>query len=395
MTGSLQTKNDKFYIVLNTRDANGKRKNKWISTGLEVKGNKKRAEKLLRNALAEYEKREKLVHSDMTFADAIREWLRGTEIRIDQSTYQSYTELTRTQILPYFDALGVKLIDVDRKTLQAYIDEKHRNGRLDGTGGLSPATIRHHKNVLFQTLRDAVKNDLIHSNPCEFVALPQKQRHEASFYTADQCNALFNAIRYEPLYPLIKVTAVYGLRRSETLGLKWDSIDFNDGRVTIKHTVVRHISLIEKDKTKNASSYRSFPLLPEMRSLFLDLKRQDEENRKLFGRSYTQSEYIFKWADGRPFAPDFVTQKFATLLKKHDLPHIRFHDLRHSCASNLLAMGFNLKDVSEWLGHSDIQITANTYAHLDVTRKQAMADKLGAAFSAHNGNVLEKALEKR
>ena len=368
-------------MVINLHDASGKRKSKWIPTNLKVKGNKKHAEKLLRDTLTEYEKREKFIHSDMTFADAIRQWLSDTEIRVDKATFQSYTELTRTQVLPYFDALGIKLIDVDRQTLQAYINEKHKNGRRDGKGGLSPATIRHHKNVLFQTLRDAVKNNIIPSNPCEYIALPQKQRHEASFYKPDQCNALFEAIRDQDIYPIVKVAAVYGLRRSEALGLKWDSVDFNNGIMTIKHTVVRHITVIEKDKTKNASSYRSFPLLPEIRALFLDLKAQIEENSKLFGNSFVQNDYIFRWADGRPFAPEFVTQKFNKLLKQNNLPHIRFHDLRHSCASNLLAMGFNLKDISEWLGHSDIQITANIYSHLDVTRKQAMADKIGAALS--------------
>ena len=136
-------------------------------------------------------------------------------------------------------------------------------------------------------------------------------------------------------------------------------MDFMKGIMTIKHTVVRHITVIEKDKTKNVSSYRSFPLLPEIRALFLDLRAQSEENSKLFGNNYVQNDYIFRWADGRPFAPDFVTQKFNKLLKQNNLPHIRFRDLRHSCASNLLAMGFNLKDISEWLGHSDIQITAN------------------------------------
>ena len=381
MTGSLQTKNDKFYIVLNIYDKTGKRKNKWLSTNLEVKGNKKRAEKLLRDKLTEYEKREKLVHSDMTFADAVRAWLRGCEIRIDKVTYQGYAETVKRHIAPYFDSLGVTLIDVDRKILQAYIDEKHCNGRLDGKGGLSPKSIRHHKNVLYQTLKDAVINGVLAANPCEYLKLPPSERHEASFYNAEQLTTLLEATRDEPIYPLVKVTAVYGLRRSEVLGLKWDSIDFTNGFVTIKHTVVKQITTVEKDKTKNTASYRSFPLMPEIRELFLDLKQQETTNREIFGDSYAKNDYIFKWSDGRPFAPDFVTGKFNKLLKQHNLPHIRFHDLRHSCASNLLAMGFNLKDISEWLGHSDIQITANIYSHLDVTRKQAIADKIGAALN--------------
>jgi len=86
--------------------------------------------------------------------------------------------------------------------------------------------------------------------------------------------------------------------------------------------------------------------------------------------------------DGRPFAPDFVLQKFDKLLKQYSFPHIRFHELRHSCASVLISMGFSLKDIQEWLGHSDIRMTANTYSHLDVTRKLNMAEKLGNQLGA-------------
>ncbi|NLG05617.1 MAG: tyrosine-type recombinase/integrase [Clostridia bacterium] len=237
MTGSLQIKKDKYYIVLNTYDAHGNRKPKWISTGLAEKGNKKRAEKMLRDTLREYEEREKLIKSDMLFSDAVRQWLLDSAIRVDAVTLQGYEALARVHILPYFDDLQIKLIDLDRHILQKYIDEKYRNGRTDGKGGLSPASLRLHKNVLYQTLTDAVLNELILSNPCEYVQLPQMQRYESKFYTADQLNALLEAIKDESLYPLIKITSVYGLRRSEVLGLKWDSIDFDAGIVTIKHTV--------------------------------------------------------------------------------------------------------------------------------------------------------------
>lgn len=114
------------------------------------------------------------------------------------------------------------------------------------------------------------------------------QRYEADFYNAEQLNSLLEAIKGEPLYPLIKVTAVYGLRRSEVLGLKWDSVDFENGTLTIKHTVVQVEKLVEKDKTKNASSHRSFPLIPEIKEILLELRKQETLNRKLFGRSYVK-----------------------------------------------------------------------------------------------------------
>ena len=380
MTGSLQMKKDNYYIVINTQDNNGKRKQKWISTGLTVKGNKKKAEKLLRDTLREYEAKEGRVHTDMLFSDAVRQWLENVATRIDEVTLQGYTALAKKHILPYFDKLQIKLVDVDRRTLQKYIDEKYKNGRIDGKGGLSPRSMRLHKNILYQTLKEAVRDELIPSNPCECVTLPQMQRYEASFYNAEQLNILLEAIKDEPLYPLIKVTAVYGLRRSEVLGLKWDSVDFVNGTLTIKHTVVQIEKLVEKDKTKNASSHRSFPLIPEIKEMLLELKKQETLNRKLFGRSYVNNDYIFKWDDGRPFPPDYVTQRFSRLLEINNLPHIRFHELRHSCASLLVNAGFTLKDIQEWLGHADIKMTANIYSHLDVKRKQNIADKLSGSL---------------
>ena len=85
---------------------------------------------------------------------------------------------------------------------------------------------------------------------------------------------------------------------------------------------------------------------------------------------------MFRWPDGRPFSPDYVSDKFPRLLKANNMPKIRFHELRHSAASNLLSMGFSLKDVQEWLGHSDIKTTANIYGHLDAKRKKSMAEAL-------------------
>ena len=376
MTGSLQIKNNTYYIVINTYDRSGKRRQKWLTTGLPIKGNKKRAEQMLREKLREFELRENLVYSDMLFSDAVRQWLKASAVRVDEVTYQGYECLVKSQILPYFDALGIKLLDVNRRVLQAYIDEKFENGRKDGKGGLSARSLRLHKNVLYQTLKDAVRDELIPSNPCEQVILPQMQRYEAKYYTAEQLNTLLAAIRDEPLYPLVKLTAVYGLRRSEVLGLKWDSVDFENGTVTIKYTVTKVLETVEKDKTKNASSRRSFPLVPEVRAILLELKEQEKANRKLFGKAYAENNYIFKWDDGRPFAPDYVTHRFRKLLSNKGLPPIRFHELRHSCASYLINMGFTLKDVQEWLGHSDIKMTANIYSHLDVSRKKNMADAL-------------------
>ena len=116
----------------------------------------------------------------------------------------------------------------------------------------------------------------------------------------------------------------------------------------------------------------------EIRNIFLALTAEQEEDRRLFGKGYQENDYVFKWPDGHPFATDYVTKYFAKMLKRCGLPHIRFHELRHSCASILLNDGCSLKDVQEWLGHANIQMTANIYGHLDLGRKQTVAENLSA-----------------
>ena len=375
MTGSLTVKNGKYYAVLNAYE-NGKRKKKWISTNLPEKGNKRKAEQFLREKLAEYERMEGIVHSDVKFSDYVRVWLEQIARKVDEVTMQGYNTLAESHILPYFDELGIALIDVDYKVIQRYIDTKHKTGRIDGKGGLSPRSLKLHKNIINQALNLAVQNKLLPANPCQFVVLPQALRYESAYYNDKQLKNLFVALQDDPMLPLVKITALYGLRRSELLGLQWDSIDFEAKTMTIRHTVSKVTEVVAKDKTKNASSRRTFPLTPEALEILKKAKCQEEQNRIAFGREYQENGYVFKWADGHTYSPDYLSHRFNDLLKKHNLPHIRFHELRHSCASMLIGMGWTLKDVQEWLGHSDIKMTANIYSHIEVGRKRDMANSL-------------------
>ena len=382
MTGSLAIKHGKYYAVLNVYE-DGKRKKKWISSGLPEKGNKRKAEAFLREKIAEYERLEGIVKTDILFADYIRHWLTHIARKVDEVTMQGYQTLADGHILPYFDQHKVPLREVDHKLIQRYMDEKYTSGRKDSKGGLAPRSLRLHKNILNQALNLAVQDKLIPANPCQFVVLPQNVRYESNFCTAQQLRDIFEALRGDDLLPLVKITALYGLRRSELLGLQWDSIDFERKTMTIRHTVSKVTKVVAKDKTKNASSHRSLPLTPDAEAIFRRAKELEEQNRLAFGREYQENSYVFKWPDGHPYSPDYISHRFSDLLKKHGLPHIRFHELRHSCASMLLDMGFTLKDVQEWLGHSDIKMTANIYAHLDTARKSSIAasltDKFGVA----------------
>ena len=175
MTGSLTVKGGKYYAVLNIYE-NGKRKPKWINSGLPEKGNKRKAEAFLREKIAEYERMEGIVQTDILFADYIRHWLTHIARKVDEVTMQGYKTLADGHILPYFDQKKVPVRSLDHTMIQRYMDEKYQNGRLDGKGGLSPRSLRLHKNIISQALDLAVQSKLIPANPCQFVELPQNVR---------------------------------------------------------------------------------------------------------------------------------------------------------------------------------------------------------------------------
>ena len=385
MTASLRVKNDKYYVVL-THTTDGKKNQTWVSTGLSVTGNEGKARQIMLDMLGE--KPEQAAPPDMLFSDAVRRWLEDVRHRVDEVTYQGYEVQARAHILPYFDDLQIRLCEVDSETLQTYINVKAKFGRSDGHGGLSAVSLRQHKNVLNQTLKLAQRDGLIQTNPADLVVMPHAAQFTGTFYTESQMRDLLTAVKNERLYPIIYVTALYGLRRSEVLGLKWDAIDFEANTLEIKHIVTQASIdgkkvLVQADRAKTKSSLRTLPLVPPIRDRLLMLKGQQDTYRRLCGKSYNREYLGYLCVDeiGNIIRPNYVSEQFPKLLEKNGLRPIRFHDLRHSCASLLLANGVPMKQIQEWLGHSDFSTTANIYAHLDYASKlssaQAMLEGLG------------------
>lgn len=245
----------------------------------------------------------------------------------------------------------------------------------------------HYHAIIRKALDSAVILDVIPSNPATKIERPKKEQFIGDCYNLRELKTLFKRSKGDPLELVILLASFYGLRRSEVLGLKWSAFDFLDDTITIKHkvieTTVNHKRvLLLKDKTKNSSSYRSLPLIHEIKIALLEHQKKIERNKENAGDRYSMeySEYVCVDKYGKIFRPEFVTEHFALLLKRQNLRHIRFHDLRHSCASLLLSKNVPMKAIQEWLGHSTYSTTANLYTHLESKSKNISASVLAKAI---------------
>ena len=377
VAGHLTLKNGRYYAVLNYRNAGGQRKTKWISLGLPEKGNKRKAEAELARLRAELEPPKEVgdLSSDMLFADYLREWLEIAKGRLAVATYSSYAAMINKPIGPYFRQRNLTLRELEARHLQMFYSEMLRK--------VKPNTVIHYHAIIHSALKYAVKTDMLVQNVADKVDRPKKNSFQPVFLSAEEMQKMFEALRGTKLELPVLVAAFYGFRRGEVLGLKWDAIDFERGTISVIRTVTTITvdgkqTEIEQQSAKTKSSLRTLPLIGSFREYFLQVKEAQELNKQVCGNCYNHEYDGFVFVDelGERMRANYLTSAFPKFLEDHGLRRMRFHDLRHSCASLLLANGVPLKHIQEWLGHSDFTTTANIYAHLDykskITSAQAM-----------------------
>ena len=396
VAGHLTLKNGRYYAVLNYRNAGGQRKTKWISLGLPEKGNKRKAEAELARLRAEFEPPKEAgdLSSDMLFADYLLEWLEIAKGRLAVATYSSYAAMIKKPVGPYFRQRNLILRELEARHLQMFYSEMLRK--------VKPNTVIHYHAIIHSALKYAVKTDMLVQNVADKVDRPKKNSFQPVFLSAEEMQKMFEALRGTKLELPVLVAAFYGFRRGEVLGLKWDAIDFERGTISVIRTVTT-ITLdgkqteIEQQSAKTKSSLRTLPLIGSFREYFLQVKEAQELNKQVCGNCYNHEYDGFVFVDelGERMRANYLTSAFPKFLEDHGLRRMRFHDLRHSCASLLLANGVPLKHIQEWLGHSDFTTTANIYAHLDykskITSAQAMETGLvlpeGGDFGSRWGSI--------
>lgn len=377
VSGHLEIKKGYYYVVLSYLDVNGKRHRPWISTGLPEKGNKRKAEAELARIRSTYEPPKEVedLNSDMPFADYLLQWLDIVKVRVKIATYCSYAGMVKSTLEPYFRKKGYTLRGLEARHIQQFYTEKLKT--------VKPNSVIHYHAVIYQALKYAMKTDLVPQNAATKVDRPKKNDFQPVFLDAAELQKLFEIIKGTKLELPVLVAAFYGLRRGEVVGLKWDAIDFERGCITIKRTVTSvqlngKTQIIEQDSAKTKSSMRTLPLVGSFREYFLQVKEAQELNKKVCGNcyNYEYDGYVFVDELGERMKPDYLTSQFPAFIQRHGMRKMRFHDLRHSCASLLLANDVPLKQIQEWLGHSDFSTTANIYAHLDYSSKLSSAQAM-------------------
>lgn len=384
ITGSIQIKNGKWWVVVNLYDENGKRKPKWIDTKLSERGNKRKAEKLLSDYLAEYNQMN-IPYSKLTVADYFVQWLNDIKSEVKTNTYRSYFGNMTNHIIPYFKQNKIQLQELTPFDLEEYYKFKLQpNSKINSGEALSATTIKHHHQNISKALSDAVRKGLLMANPAASAKTPKAEKFKGEFLNQKQINEMLVLFRGSVIELPVLLCSVYGLRRSEVLGLKWCNVDFDDKSITIAETLQQSIGGNYTDTPKTESSYRTLPMTNEVYTALLEAKSLRDERKQLMGNYYILNDYVCTWQNGAVISPNYLTRTFKSVINKSNLPQIRLHDLRHSAASNLLDMGFSVVQVADWLGHSSSATTLNFYAHAEKRSKMDIANALESAFQTQS-----------
>lgn len=405
---NIYTKRGKYHVVFDYRDKENARLRKWMGTGLDESCTKKELDVRTNEIVDTFYKsyldgtlfekaapkaKECLIPHGTTiatgydFTDFMIFWLDTYKSSVSETTYYSYKKHV-VIIVEYFNKYfpDLKLENLKALHLQQFYNAIYADGRTANT-------VKHYHANIHKALGYAVKMDLIPSNVSDKTERPKIDKFEASFYTKDELQELFKVFKGDKLELIVNIAAYYGLRRSEIIGLKWSAIDFKQNTITIREKAYNvrekgHVITKFQKKLKTKASYRTLPLIPVIREMLLKKKDHLEHYAEIAGKDFNHEydEYVCTDYLGNIISPEYVSKRFKEKIVDAGLRRIRFHDLRHSCASLLVSNGIPMKAIQEWLGHSTFSITADFYSHLEYNSKIESAEKIAALLSFEENN---------
>ncbi len=365
--GSIYKRKDgRWVAVVNLGWRNGKRyrKNVYAHTRAGVQDR-------LNEALRNHQLGIPFAPERLTVEQFLKGWLEdhvkpGTRPR----TYESYEGAVRLHIVP---AIGkIRLVKLTAQNVQAFVNDKTASG-------LSPRTVEYLHSVLSRALNRAVKWDLVRRNVAKLATTPRVPRKPVSTLSPDEAKVFLKGIRGSRNEALYTVAMALGLRKGEALGLRWEDIDLNSRTLTVRHALQRQKGkgkVLVEPKSDRSRRTINMPAIVG-KALRVHRVRQNKE-RLVAGSAWKDTGYLFTTTIGTPMDERKVLIDFKKALRDAGLPERRFHDARHTAASLLLAQGVSPRTVMEVLGHSQITLTMNTYAHVMPAMMEDAADKMDA-----------------
>lgn len=382
MRGSIVKRGKKFHAVVDVGvDENGKRKQKWLC-GFTSRAD---AERALTETLASLDRGTFVEPSKLSLERyLIDEWLPACAARIRATTVESYRDLIDRHVTPAIGA--VPLAALTPLALTKFYGALLTNGRVGGTRGLSPRTVRYVHSIIRKAMSDAVGWRMLPSNPCDGAVPPSAaaaRSPEMKVWTAEQLKAFLDFTRDDRDYITWHLAASCGLRRGEVCGLRWSdlALDASPPTLSVKQQLVESLYKVTFAPPKTARGKRLVVLDPMTVAALRTHRRHQAAERLAHGAEYQDHDLVVARLDGTPVHPNNVGQHFRRQITKSGLPLIRFHDLRHTHATLALQAGVHPKIVSERLGHASTSFTLDVYSHVTPSMQQQAADVMSALLS--------------
>jgi integrase len=329
--------------------ANGKRKSVYGKTRKAVQDKLRAAQRDLDAGLD-------LGTAKQTVGAFLDRWLVDVaKPTVRPKTYASYAQLVRLHLKP---ALGHhQLAKLSPQHVQAMMNAK-------SAAGLSPRTVQYLRAILRRALGQALKWGLVSRNVATLVDPPRSQRQDVTPLSPLQARAFLTAAEGDRLEALYSVAIALGLRQGEALGLRWDDVDLDAGMLKVRHALQRIDGTLQLVEPKTKRSKRTIPMPPTIVTALREHRVRQLEERLIAGPRWQEHNLVFPSTIGTPADARNIVRRFHAILDQAGLPSMRFHDLRHTCASLLLAQHVPPRVVMETLGHSQIALTMDTYSHV-------------------------------
>jgi integrase len=311
----------------------------------------------------------------------LKEWLPAIKGTIRPTTFASYTTHVEGHILPAMGSL--QLARLSAQAINAFYARLLENGRLQGKGALSPATVRRVHATLHRAFKDAVRWQRLSVNPADAADPPRGQgkQRELPAWNAEQLAGFLSFVRGDRLFALWRLLAMTGARRGEALGLTWDDLDLEANTITIRRALVPLGAAVIVSEPKTARGRRRIALDPlTLAALKAHAARQADEQTRC--ESWSETGYIFTTEEGQPLDPHRISKAFERHLRAAALPRIPLHGLRHTYATLALSSGVNPRIVSGRLGHSTVALTLDIYSHVLPQADQEAAERIAALIAS-------------